>query len=154
MADLTREFLQAVGIAWLCFGMGAVLFNLACKDRQMVFLSRALLVLSPAVLTCFGVHAVRENQQLVQMVRAQKSEAVGNGVTQLVQSDVFETAGGCRLERGRFQDGQQFTGLSDFRRRPGAERTGIGQAGNGHLNSAGRILEVPGTSIGQRISWH
>jgi hypothetical protein len=154
MADLTRDFLQAVGIAWLCFGMGVVLFKLACKDRQMVFLSRALLFLSPAVLTCFGVHAVRENQQLVQMVRLQKSEAVGHGVTQLVRADVVETRNGCRIERGQFSDGRRLTRLSDIHGRNRTEVRRTGQTDGGYLRFDGRTVEVSGTSIGSRISWH
>ena len=76
MADLVREFVEAVAIAWACFGLGVILFRMGCRDWHARYLSRGLLFLSPFVLTCFGVHATRENQQLAAIVAAKKSEAI------------------------------------------------------------------------------
>ena len=76
MADLVREFVEAVAIAWACFGLGVVLFRMGCRDWHARYLSRGLLFLSPFVLTCFGVHATRENQQLAAIVAAKKGEAI------------------------------------------------------------------------------
>ncbi|MFO0201940.1 MAG: hypothetical protein ACK528_02305, partial [Alphaproteobacteria bacterium] len=107
MADLMREFLQAVGLAWLSFGFGVLLFRIGCKDRQTYFLSRALLFLSPAVLTCFGVHAVRENQTLAAVVAAKRAEGVSHGgIVQLAAADVVESRGGGRFERRTYTDGR------------------------------------------------
>ena len=76
MADLVSEFVQAVAIAWACFGLGVILFRMGCRDWHARLLSRGLLFLSPFVLTCFGVHATRENQQLAAIVAAKKGEAI------------------------------------------------------------------------------
>jgi hypothetical protein len=80
MADLVSEFVQAVAIAWACFGLGVVLFRMGCRDWHARLLSRGLLFLSPFVLTCFGVHATRENQQLAAIVAAKKGEAIDERV--------------------------------------------------------------------------
>ena len=76
MADLMRELAEAVAIAWACFGLGVILFRMGCRDWHARYLSRGLLFLSPFVLTCFGVHATRENQQLAAIVAAKKGEAI------------------------------------------------------------------------------
>jgi hypothetical protein len=76
MADLMGELWQAVAIAWACFGFGVILFRMGCRDWHARLLSRGLLFLSPFVLTCFGVHATRENQQLAAIVAAKRSEAI------------------------------------------------------------------------------
>lgn len=80
MADLMRELAEAVTIAWACFGLGVILFRMGCKDWHARYLSRGLLFLSPFVLTCFGVHATRENQQLAAIVAAKKSEAIDDRI--------------------------------------------------------------------------
>jgi hypothetical protein len=80
MVDLVSEFVQAVAIAWACFGLGVILFRMGCRDWHARLLSRGLLFLSPFVLTCFGVHATRENQQLAAIVAAKKGEAIDERV--------------------------------------------------------------------------
>ena len=80
MADLMGELWQAVAIAWACFGFGVILFRMGCRDWHARYLSKALLFLSPFVLTCFGVHATRENQELAAIVAARKSEAIDERV--------------------------------------------------------------------------
>lgn len=97
MADLVREFVEAVAIAWACFGLGVILFRMGCRDWHARYLSRGLLFLSPFVLTCFGVHATRENQQLAAIVAAKKSEAI---------DDRIFLASVTRADLG---DGYQFT---------------------------------------------
>lgn len=105
MADLAYEFAKAVSLAWLCFGFGVVLFRMGCKDRHCRILSRGLLFLSPFVLTCFGVHATRENQQLAAILAAKKSEGVSERVflASITRTDLGD---GYSVERERFTSGK------------------------------------------------
>jgi len=105
MADLAWEFAQAVALAWLCFGFGVVLFRMGL-DYQCLILSRGLLFLSPFVLTCFGVHATRENQQLAAIVAAKKSEAI-SGRVYLTSATKTDLGYGVRIEREQYSDGQR-----------------------------------------------
>jgi hypothetical protein len=154
MADLAREFLQAVALAWLSFGMGVLLFRIGCTQWQTYFLSRALLFLSPFVLTCFGVHACRENADLAAMVAAKKAEGVSDGgVVRLVTADVVESVDGGRFERRQYNDG----GAKIHRSMPPISgRTGRRIAANGHSESedfrfAGSVLELPRPTPAQRF---
>lgn len=104
MADLVREFVEAVAIAWACFGLGVVLFKMGCKDWHARYLSRGLLFLSPFVLTCFGVHATRENQQLAAIVAAKKGEAIDERVY-LASITTAEFGDGYSLTTERYSDG-------------------------------------------------
>ena len=104
MADLMGELWQAVAIAWACFGFGVILFRMGCKDWHARYLSKALLFLSPFVLTCFGVHATRENQELAAIVAARKSEAIDGRVylTSISRADLGD---GCVYSCERYSDG-------------------------------------------------
>ena len=79
MADLNSDFWQAVTITWACFGMGVAVFHLIPRTTLSVWLSRSLLALCPIVWTCWGVHAVRINQQLASVVAAKRAEGVSDG---------------------------------------------------------------------------
>jgi hypothetical protein len=103
MVDLTSDFWQAVTITWACFGMGVAVFHLVPRSWFSVLLSRGLLALCPIVWTCWGVHAVRVNQQLAGMVAVKRAEGVDDGRhVRLVASDVVESGAGCRYERASF----------------------------------------------------
>lgn len=104
MASLMYELAQAVAIAWLCFGFGVLMFRMGCKDRHCRILSRGLLFLSPFVLTCFGVHATRENQQLAAILAARKSEGV-SGRIYLASITTADYGDGYSLEIERYSDG-------------------------------------------------
>ena len=104
MADLMRELAEAVAIAWACFGLGVVLFRMGCRDWHARYLSRGLLFLSPFVLTCFGVHATRENQQLAAIVAAKKSEAIDERIY-LASVTTADYGDGYSLEIERYSDG-------------------------------------------------
>ena len=104
MADLVREFVEAVAIAWACFGLGVILFRMGCRDWHARYLSRGLLFLSPFVLTCFGVHATRENQQLAAIVAAKKGEAIDERVY-LASVTTAEFGDGYSLTTERYSDG-------------------------------------------------
>jgi hypothetical protein len=104
MADLAYEFAKAVSLAWLCFGFGVVLFRMGCRDYHCRILSRGLLFLSPFVLTCFGVHATRENQQLAAILAARKSEGV-SGRIYLASVTTADYGDGYSLEIERYSDG-------------------------------------------------
>jgi hypothetical protein len=104
MASLMYELAQAVAIAWLCFGFGVLMFQMGCRDRHCRILSRGLLFLSPFVLTCFGVHATRENQQLAAILAAKKSEGV-SGRIYLASVTTADYGDGYSLEIERYSDG-------------------------------------------------
>jgi len=143
MADLAWEFAQAVALAWLCFGFGVVLFRMGL-DYQCLILSRGLLFLSPFVLTCFGVHATRENQQLAAIVAAKKSEAISGRVylTSIERADcgdgyavtVERYSNGTANYAGQMPDAERRTAGSNARLQDGDEKT---------RGMSGRILSVP-----------
>ena len=108
MADLVREFVEAVAIAWACFGLGVVLFRMGCKDWHARYLSRGLLFLSPFVLTCFGVHATRENQELAAIVAAKRSEAIDERVY-LASTTTADLGDGIEFRSEYFTDGTIIT---------------------------------------------
>ena len=99
------EFSKAVAIAWACFGLGVIMFRMGCRDYHCRILSRGLLFLSPFVLTCFGVHATRENQQLAAILAARKSESVSERVflASVTRTDLGD---GYSVERERFASGK------------------------------------------------
>jgi hypothetical protein len=100
MVDLTNDFLQAAAVTWACFAMGVIVFHAIPRTQFSTWLSRSLLALCPLVWTCWGVHAVRVNQQLAIMVEAKKSQGVDDGGSvRLVAADVVESRSGCRYER-------------------------------------------------------
>ena len=104
MADLMRELAEAVAIAWACFGLGVVLFRMGCKDWHARYLSRGLLFLSPFVLTCFGVHATRENQQLAAIVAAKRSEAIDERIF-LASTTTADLGDGYQFTSEYYTDG-------------------------------------------------
>jgi hypothetical protein len=104
MADLMGELWQAVAIAWACFGFGVILFRMGCRDWHARYLSKALLFLSPFVLTCFGVHATRENQELAAIVAARKSEAI-DGRVYLASVVTSDCGDGYAVTVERYSDG-------------------------------------------------
>ena len=108
MADLIRELAEAVAIAWACFGLGVVMFRMGCKDWHARLLSRGLLFLSPFVLTCFGVHATRENQQLAAIVAAKKSEAIDERVY-LASTTTADLGDGYQFTSEYYTDGTVVT---------------------------------------------
>ena len=108
MADLMRELAEAVAIAWACFGLGVVLFRMGCKDWHARLLSRGLLFLSPFVLTCFGVHATRENQQLAAIVAAKKGEAIDERIY-LASTTTADLGDGYQFRSEYYTDGTVVT---------------------------------------------
>jgi hypothetical protein len=108
MADLMQELFQAVAIAWACFGLGVVLFRMGCRDWHARYLSRGLLFLSPFVLTCFGVHATRENQQLAAIVAAKKGEQV-DGRVFLASITTADLGDGIQFHSEYYTDGTAIT---------------------------------------------
>ena len=108
MADLVREFVEAVAIAWACFGLGVILFRMGCRDWHARYLSRGLLFLSPFVLTCFGVHATRENQQLAAIVAAKRSEAIDERVY-LASTTTADLGDGYQFTSEYYTDGTVVT---------------------------------------------
>ena len=108
MADLMGELWQAVAIAWACFGFGVILFRMGCKDWHARYLSKALLFLSPFVLTCFGVHATRENQELAAIVAARKSEAIDDRIY-LASVSRADLGDGIIYTTERYSDGAKRT---------------------------------------------
>ena len=108
MADLMGELWQAVAIAWACFGFGVILFRMGCRDWHARYLSKALLFLSPFVLTCFGVHATRENQELAAIVAARKSEAI-DGRVYLASVTRADLGDGITYTTERYSDGAKRT---------------------------------------------
>jgi hypothetical protein len=59
MVDISGEFWQAVMISWSAFAFGVWMFQALRRDKLARIVSRGLIALSPAVLTCYGAHAVR-----------------------------------------------------------------------------------------------
>lgn len=104
MADLTAEFWQAAALTLTSWTFGVILFRMGCRDWQARFLSRALLALSPIVMTCFGFHAVRENQELAAIIAARKGESVDDRVylASVVRSDCGD---GYAVTVERYSDG-------------------------------------------------
>ena len=80
MVDLTGEYWQAFSISWCCFAAGVAVWNVVPPTLFSRVLSRALLALSPAVLSCWGVHACRVNEQLAVMVEVKKAQGVGDEI--------------------------------------------------------------------------
>ena len=116
------ELGQAVAIAWISFGLGVMLFQIKCKDRHTKLLARGLLALSPFVLTCFGVHATRENQQLAAIVAARKSEEISGRycLASITRTDLGD---GFSVERERYSDGGQTVRLKMSTRNVGSENS-------------------------------
>jgi len=115
MVDLTADFWQAVTVTWACFGMGVAVFHLVQRSWFSVWLSRGLLALCPLVWTCWGVHAVRVNQQLAIMVEAKQSQGVDDvRVVQLAATNVVESRGGRRYERCEYTDGTRASWMRDI----------------------------------------
>jgi hypothetical protein len=127
MADLSGEFWQAMSVGWACFGLGVAVFRITPQSIVTVALSRALLVLAPGVLSCWGVHAVRVNEQLRVMVEARQSTEVQEyDRIYVTRADTITTAGGRVIEFTRYSDG-----------RP------AGQADSGDWGSAAAAGAVP-----------
>ena len=103
-----NELFQAVAIAWACFGLGVVLFRMGCRDWHARLLSRGLLFLSPFVLTCFGVHATRENQQLAAIVAAKKGEAIDERIY-LASTTTADLGDGYQFHSEYYTDGRVTT---------------------------------------------
>jgi hypothetical protein len=139
MADLVREFVEAVAIAWACFGLGVVLFRMGCRDWHARYLSRGLLFLSPFVLTCFGVHATRENQQLAAIVAAKKSEAIDERVylASVTRADLGD---GVEFRSEYYTDGSIIT--------RGQVRTSAGRVAGNHDGTQAEREDSTGTPRG------
>jgi hypothetical protein len=139
MADLVREFVEAVAIAWACFGLGVILFRMGCKDWHARYLSRGLLFLSPFVLTCFGVHATRENQQLAAIVAAKKSEAIDERIY-LASVTTADLGDGVEFRSEYFTDGTIIT--------RGQMRTSAGRVAGNHDGTQAEREDSTGTPRG------
>jgi hypothetical protein len=139
MADLVREFVEAVAIAWACFGLGVILFRMGCKDWHARYLSRGLLFLSPFVLTCFGVHATRENQQLAAIVAAKKSEAIDERVY-LASVTTADLGDGVEFRSEYYTDGSIIT--------RGQVRTSAGRVAGNHDGTQAEREDSTGTPRG------
>lgn len=135
MVDLMNELFQAVAIAWACFGLGVILFRMGCKDWHARLLSRGLLFLSPFVLTCFGVHATRENQQLAAIVAAKKGEAIDERVY-LASTTTADLGDGVEFRSEYFTDGTIIT--------RGQMRTSAGRVAGNHDGTETEREDSPG----------
>ena len=136
MVDLMNELFQAVAIAWACFGLGVVLFRMGCRDWHARYLSRGLLFLSPFVLTCFGVHATRENQQLAAIVAAKKGEAIDERVY-LASTTTADLGDGIEFRSEYFTDGTIIT--------RGQMRTSAGRTAGNHDGIEAKREDSSGT---------
>jgi uncharacterized membrane protein YiaA len=139
MADLVSEFVQAVAIAWACFGLGVVLFRMGCRDWHARLLSRGLLFLSPFVLTCFGVHATRENQQLAAIVAAKKGEAIDERIY-LASIATADLGDGVEFRSEYYTDGSVVT--------RGQVRTSAGRVAGDYDGVEAKREDSPGEARG------
>lgn len=149
MADLVSEFVQAAAIAWACFGLGVILFRMGCKDWHARLLSRGLLFLSPFVLTCFGVHATRENQQLAARVSAAKTEKA-NGRIYLASTTTADLGDDIEFTSEYYTDGSARTRgqVPDGEGRPSWNFGRTETWNEGHAGTAGRLAPLhDGTGI-------
>jgi len=148
MADLSGEFWQAMSVGWACFGLGVAVFRITPQSIVTVALSRALLVLAPGVLSCWGVHAVRVNEQLRVMVEAKQSTEVGEyDRVYVTRADTITTAGGRVIEFTRYSDGRS---VSLIRGCAGGEGQPAGQADSGDWGSAAAAGALPEEWTGRR----
>ena len=157
MVDLSSDFWQAVTVTWACFGMGVAVFHLVPRSWFSVWLSRGLLALCPLVWTCWGVHAVRVNQQLAIMVEAKQSQGVNDGgVVQLASTDVVESGSGRRYERIECRDGNRTTstGLRDFHGRAGSIDVGVRPTVRQDRIQSGSIVGMPASKITSGVRWY
>jgi hypothetical protein len=153
MVDISGEFWQAVMISWSAFAFGVWMFQTLRRDKLARIVSRGLIALSPAVLTCYGAHAVRVNEHLAMVVEAKRAEGVSHGgIVQLAATEVVESRAGGRLERHVYTDGR-----AGFHRSmpPIPGRIGRGAAVDGfaeraNWQSVGPILELP-KAIGRGV---
>jgi len=155
MADLAYEFAKAVSLAWLCFGFGVVLFRMGCRDYHCRILSRGLLFLSPFVLTCFGVHATRENQQLAAILAAKKSEEVSERVY-LASVTATDCGDGYSVTVERYSDGTaKLAGQMPIAIGRDAWSDGRREAGDEtHGNLSGRIFPLSSWRESVPDQWH
>lgn len=63
--ELTTEFYRACLIAWACCITGLILFLLYRNCRRSRNLSLLLFLLSPSVLTAYGIHSVQVCNQIL-----------------------------------------------------------------------------------------
>jgi uncharacterized membrane protein YiaA len=139
MVDLMNELFQAVAIAWACFGLGVILFRMGCRDWHARLLSRGLLFLSPFVLTCFGVHATRENQQLAAIVAAKRSEAIDERIY-LASIATADLGDGVEFRSEYYTDGSIVT--------RGQVRTSAGRTSRNHDGTQAEREDSSGTPRG------
>jgi len=141
MADLTGEFWQAMSVGWACFGLGVAVFRITPQSIVTVALSRALLVLAPGVLSCWGVHAVRVNEQLRVMVEAQQSTEVQEyDRVYVTRADTITTGDGNTIGFVRYSDGRS---LPSLQRRDRREGRPAGQTDSGDWGSAAAAGALP-----------
>ena len=144
-----NELFQAVAIAWACFGLGVILFRMGCRDWHARYLSRGLLFLSPFVLTCFGVHATRENQQLAAIVAAKKGEAIDERVY-LASTTTADLGDGYQFHSEYYTDGSvTIRGqVPDGEGRPSWNSGGTEAWNEDHAGTPGRLAPLhDGTRI-------
>ena len=139
MADLMGELWQAVAIAWACFGFGVILFRMGCRDWHARYLSKALLFLSPFVLTCFGVHATRENQELAAIVAAKKGKAIDERIY-LASIATADLGDGVEFRSEYYTDGSIVT--------RGQVRTSAGRVAGHHDGTQAEREDSPGEARG------
>ncbi|NBN87594.1 MAG: hypothetical protein EBV32_00650 [Proteobacteria bacterium] len=148
MADLSGEFWQAMSVGWACFGLGVAVFRITPQSIVTVALSRALLVLAPGVLSCWGVHAVRVNEQLRVMVEAKQSTEVGGYERVYVtRADTITTGDGNTIGFVRYSDGRSVPSLHGLHRREGRP---AGQADPRDWGSAAAAGALPEEWTGRR----
>lgn len=68
MQQLDNEFWRVVFLAWICFTLGALLFQRSSFRDPL--LGKLLILISPILLTAFGVHSTRVAADLATLVDA------------------------------------------------------------------------------------
>jgi len=156
--DFTQEFWHTATVAWACGIISVLCAVEAWRQRQFRWqlvggvLAGLSGVMCPATLTRGYYEMVLVNQELAAVVAAKKAEGVSDGErVQLVRSDVFETAGGSRLERSEFSNGKRAVRVSDLRGRAGAEGLRAGQVDGRHRGTFGSVVGLPEISSNSRF---
>ena len=147
--DFTSEFYHTATVAWACGIISVLCAVEAWRQRQFRWqlvggiLAGLSGVMCPATLTRGYYEMVLVNQELAAVVAAKKAEGVSDEHVRLVRADVFETAGGSKLERSEFGDGSRSVRVSDFRGRIGSGWDRIGRIDGQNQHAVGSILGVP-----------
>ena len=155
--DFTSEFYHTATVAWACGIISVLCAVEAWRQRQFRWqlvggvLAGLSGVMCPATLTRGYYEMVLVNQELAAVVAAKRAEGVSDERVQLVRADVFQTAGGSKLERSEFRDGSRAVRLSDIRGRIGSSWDRIGRIDGQNQHAVGSILGLPQISSNSRF---